>query len=166
MRADDATATRSTEKFDSVEQEVFLNLWRTYDVLRSIEDEVFAAVGITAQQYNALRLLRSVHPGTMPTLVLGRKLISRAPDMTRLVDRLENAGLLTRERRSDNRRVVEVGITAQGIELLRQTFQAVQDCHARQLGHMDAKLLRQLSKLLKQARAPHERVGDRSFVDD
>ena len=64
------TGTAAKQSFDSLEQEVYLNLWRTYDRLKFLEDEVFGRVGLSAQQYNALRLLRSVHPDAMPTLVL------------------------------------------------------------------------------------------------
>src|SRR3954447_23815527 len=105
---------RHGRHFDSPEQEVFLSLWRTYDRLRSLEDELFGRHGLTAQQYNALRLLRAAHPRKVPTLSLGGKLISRAPDITRLLDKLVERGLVERERPADNRRVVLVGITADG----------------------------------------------------
>lgn len=160
-----AAATAAKQRFDSLEQEVFLNSWRTYDRLKSLEDELFGRVGLSAQQYNALRLLRSVHPSAMPTLVLGGRLISRAPDITRLLDRLEQRGLLMRERRPENRRVVEVRITEQGTELLDQIHEAVQECHRQQLGHMSRKALRQLADLLRQARQPHEDADNLSFVD-
>src|SRR6187401_59618 len=85
-------------RFDSPEQEVYLSLWRTYDRLKALEDELFARYELTAQQYNALRLLSAAHPEKLPTLVLARRLVSRAPDITRLVDRLEERGLIERER--------------------------------------------------------------------
>src|SRR5262245_1815729 len=75
--------------FDSLEQEVFLNLWRTYDRLRALEDELFGRYDLTPQQYNALRLLRGVYPEPLPTLALAARLISRAPDITRLLDKLD-----------------------------------------------------------------------------
>lgn len=161
-----AAATAAKQSFDSLEQEVFLNLWRTYDRLKSLEDEVFGQVGLSAQQYNALRLLRSVHPDAMPTLVLGGRLISRAPDMTRLLDRLEQRGLLMRERRPENRRVVEVRITEQGVGLLDEIHDAVQECHRQQLGHLNKKALRQMADMLRQARQPHEDADNPSFVDE
>jgi hypothetical protein len=74
--AKSVAAAAPKQSFDCLEQEVFLNLWRTYDRLKSLEDEVFGRVGLSAQQYNALRLLRSVYPDSMPTLVLGGRLIS------------------------------------------------------------------------------------------
>jgi DNA-binding MarR family transcriptional regulator len=142
--------------FDSLEQEVFLNLWRTYDRLRALEDELFGRFGLTAQQYNALRLLRAEHPETMPTLLLARRLVSRAPDITRLLDKLEQRGLIERERPADNRRVVRVGITAAGLDLLGELQEPVRACHARQLGHLAPRDLEMLSSLLQAARAPHE----------
>src|SRR5689334_16876448 len=81
-------------RFDSLHQEAYLNLWRTYDRLKALEDELFAKVDLSAQQYNALRLLEASHPTTVPTLTLGTLLISRAPDMTRMLDRLEDRGLV------------------------------------------------------------------------
>lgn len=149
------TATRKS-RFDSLEQEAYLNLWRTYDRLKLLEEEMFAAFDLSAQQYNSLRLLQSAHPATMPTSALGNKLISRAPDMTRLLDRLEERGLVHRERRSENRRVVEVGITLGGLQLLEQLSNAVRDCHQRQLGHLTDKDLKQLIGLLHAVRHPHE----------
>src|SRR5437868_13200006 len=101
-----------------------------------IEDELFQRYDLTAQQYNALRLLRAEHPHALPTLVLARRLVSHAPDITRLVDRLEERELVVRQRLSDNRRVVQLRITDAGMALLKQLDQPVRDCHARQLGHL------------------------------
>src|SRR6478735_11133973 len=98
-------AASTGRRFDSLEQEAFLNLWRTYDRLRALEDELFAQHDLTPQQYNALRLLRAVHPAGLRTLELASRLISRAPDITRLIDRLEGRGLVCRTRLADNRRV-------------------------------------------------------------
>src|SRR5436305_379505 len=98
------SSTTPRRHFDCPEQEVFLNLWRTYDRLRALEDELFADHGVTAQQYNTLRLLKAAHPQSVPTLTLASRLISRAPDITRLLDRLETRGLVRRERPAGNRR--------------------------------------------------------------
>jgi DNA-binding MarR family transcriptional regulator len=144
--------------FDCPEQEVFLELWRTYDRLRAVEDELFARHDLTAQQYNALRLLKA-HPKGMPTLTLASRLISRSPDITRLVDRLEERGLVRRDRRADNRRVVLVFVTAAGLALLEQLSGPVLDCARQQLGHLDERQQRQLIALLRAARTPHEGPG-------
>jgi DNA-binding MarR family transcriptional regulator len=148
--------TTSSRRFDSPHQEVYLNLWRTYDRLRLLEDELFGRHGLTAQQYNALRLLRAAHPAKVPTLGLASRLVSRAPDITRLLDKLHERGLVERERPADNRRVVMVGITEQGVALLDELDVEVRDCHLRQLGHLEPGEMRVLVDLLAKAREPHE----------
>ena len=150
---------RAPRRFDSPQQEAYLNLWRTYDRLRMLEDELFQRHELTAQQYNALRLLRAEHPTALPTLVLAGKLVSHAPDITRLVDRLEERGLVARQRMADNRRVVQVGITDAGLALLKQLDQPVRDCHMKQLGHLNHGQLQSLVELLRTARGPHEEDG-------
>lgn len=143
-------------RFDSLEQEAYLQLWRTYDRLREIEERLFAAHGITAQQYNALRVLRSLHPAAVSTSALGTRLVSRAPDMTRLLDRLEDRGLVARRRAAENRRVVEVRITPQGRALVGRLATAVRRLGREQLGHLDRGSLTTLVALLRRARGPHE----------
>jgi DNA-binding MarR family transcriptional regulator len=156
MSAAQPRPIRPAARFDSPEQEAFLNLWRTYDRLRALEDELFGRYDLTPQQYNVLRLLKAEHPGTLPTLALAQRLVSRAPDITRMVDRLEEHGLVRRERPPDNRRVVRVGITPAGLALVRAIAGPLRDCHARQLGHLPPADLRRLIDLLRAARAPHE----------
>src|SRR5947209_1988307 len=143
--------------FDSPEQEAFLGLWRTYDRLRALEDQLFAAHGLTPQQYNALRLLRAVHPGALPTLDLAARLVSRAPDITRLLDKLETRKLIERDRPAANRRTVRVRISERGLALLGELAEPVRRCHARQLGHLSRKELADLTALLRKARSPHEK---------
>jgi DNA-binding MarR family transcriptional regulator len=143
-------------RFDSLEQEVYLSLWRTYDRLRALEDELFTRFDLTAQQYNALRLLRAASPGSLRTLELAERLVSRAPDITRLLNKLEAYGLVERQRKASNRRVVEVSITEAGLEKLRAIAGPLRECHQRQLGHLSREELRQLAVLLRAARGPHE----------
>src|SRR5215470_11703993 len=140
---------KTSRRFDSLEQEAFLGLWRTYDRLRALEDELFSRYDLTPQQYNALRLLRRDHPAPVRTLDLAARLVSRAPDITRLLDKLEQRGLIARDRPADNRRVVRVGITQAGRALLRRLREPVRQCHARQLGHLLHKSLKNLVVLLR-----------------
>jgi DNA-binding MarR family transcriptional regulator len=146
-------------RFDSLEQEAFLSLWRTYDRLRALEDELFAAYDLKPQQYNTLRLLKSQHPQKIRTLDLAGRLVSRAPDITRLLDKLETRGLIERDRTAENRRVVWIGITPAGIELLRELQKPIRECHVRQLGHLPARDLHRLIALLQAVREPHEVSG-------
>jgi DNA-binding MarR family transcriptional regulator len=152
---------RPGRNFDSLEQEVFLNLWRTYDRLRALEEDLFSRYELTPQQYNALRLLASDHPEPIRTLDLASRLVSHAPDITRLLDKLEQRGLIVRDRPADNRRVVRVGITEAGLGLLRELQQPLRACHVRQLGHLSPKQLKELVALLHAARLPHENEASR-----
>jgi DNA-binding MarR family transcriptional regulator len=146
-------------RFDSPEQEAFLSLWRTYDRLRALEDELFARFDLTPQQYNALRLLRAEHPDPVPTLALADRLVSRAPDITRLLDKLEQRGLVSRVRKPGDRRSVLVGVTDPGLALLDEIAGPLRECHARQLGHLPPADLKKLTALLHAARQPHEPEG-------
>ena len=156
MTTMNVSSPKAKRHFDSPQQEVFLSLWRTYDRLRLLEDQLFGRYGLAAQQYNALRILRAAHPRKLPTLAIAGKLISRAPDITRLLDRLRERGLVERSRPDDNRRVVLVGITDAGIDLLHELGDQVRQCHERQLGHLSAGEMKSLVKLLRKARRPHE----------
>jgi DNA-binding MarR family transcriptional regulator len=152
-------ADSSARRFDSGEQEAFLNLWRTYDRLHQIEEELFSRYDLTPQQYNALRLLRGETGRKLATLALAARLVSRAPDITRMLDKLEERKLIERERPADNRRMVLVGLTPTGLGLLDDLDAQVRACHARQLGHLSREQLRALVELLEAARAPHEDPG-------
>ena len=142
--------------FDSLEQEVYLNLWRTYDRLRAIEETVFGPRGITSQQYNVLRLLAAHHPDPVPTLTIANRMISRAPDITRMLDKLEVGQWILRTRPLENRRMVLISLTTRGLELLDEISGPIQKCHEKQLGHLSKQELNQLAALLRSARKPHE----------
>jgi DNA-binding MarR family transcriptional regulator len=105
-----------------------------------------------------LRLLKSEHPRPIRTLDLAARLVSRAPDITRLVDKLEERGLISRDRPAENRRVVWLAITNTGIALLRELHKPIRECHRAQLGHLTAKQLKDLVALLQAARKPHEEI--------
>lgn len=147
---------RGAKHFDSLAQEAFLNLWRTYDRLRDFEDALFSEFDLTPQQYNVLRLLRGEYPTALPTLALAAKLVSHAPDITRMLDKLETRQLIARERPADNRRVVLVKITESGVALLKEIDKPLRECHQKQLGHLSASDLKELIRLLKLSRDPHE----------
>lgn len=157
-----ASPRPASSVFDSLEQQAYLQLWRTYDRLREIDERLFQQHGVTAQQYNTLRILRAVRPGSLSTSALGARLVSRAPDMTRLLDRLEEQGFVRRQRSAENRRVIDVTITRPGLAVLDKLAAGVRRCGRDQLGHLPRKTLHALIAILEQARAPHE---DQSAVD-
>jgi DNA-binding MarR family transcriptional regulator len=144
------------KRFDSPEQEAYLSVWRTYDRLRGFDESVFMEWDLTAQQYNVLRLLRAASPDSVPTLVLANRLISRAPDITRMIDRLEARGWVVRTRSESDRRTILVSITEAGIGLLAKLADPLAECHRKQLGHLSVSELKQLVELLKKVRLPHE----------
>ena len=143
-------------KFDSLQQEAYLSLWRTYDRLRSIEDQLFSQWQLSPQQYNVLRLLQGCYPEPMPTLVIASRLVSRAPDITRILDKLEQSGWIERVRSTDDRRAVLIKLTASGRKVLKEIAEPLADSHVAQLGHLSDKELTQLCNLLRKVRAPHE----------
>jgi DNA-binding MarR family transcriptional regulator len=118
---------RTTARFDSPQQEAYLALWRTYDRLRFLEDELFAKFDLTPQQYNLLRLVRASHPNPVPTLSLMARLVSRAPDVTRMLDRLEEREWIIRTRSDEDRQAVLVRLTGAGLALLRQIVEPLRE---------------------------------------
>lgn len=156
MNTPSVETARTRLVFDSPAQELYLNLWRTYDCLKGIEEELFTRHQLSPQQYNVLRVLRSVYPASLPTLKLGRAMISRSPDITRMLDRLEKQKLIERSRTATNRRVVQVKLTEPGRDLLEELENSVRQMHEMQLGHLTEEQRIQLLELLWEARAPHE----------
>ena len=103
---------------------------------------------LTASQYNVLRILRGAHPKSLTAGEIGERTIAREPDITRLVDRLNDRGLVKRARSEEDRRVVEIEITAKGLQLLRTLDLPSQHMPRALIGHVGPRKLRQLSKLL------------------
>lgn len=149
-------AKHAKPKFDSLEQEAYLGIWRTYDRLRSHEDALFATWSLTAQQYNVLRLVEAAGSDGLATLTIAARLVSKAPDITRMIDHLEKSQWITRTRSITDRRAVMITITAAGAKLLRSIAEPLAQCHQAQLGHLSRSELRTLVLLLAKARQPHE----------
>ncbi len=105
-------------RFESAAQEALLNLLVAADHLRAHTERLCAEFGISASQYNVLRILRGVHPAGHPRCEIARRMIERAPDVTRLIDRLEKRGWVERDRSERDRRLSISRITAAGLELL------------------------------------------------
>ena len=139
--------------FGSRGQEAVIALLRTADLLRRHLSQASEPHGITVQQYNVLRILRGAGPQGLACRGIGERLISHDPDITRLLDRMEKRGLITRERQKDDRRVVKTRITPQGIELIKPLDQPMRDLHKRQFRHVPATRLKILSGILEEIRA-------------
>ena len=106
------------DHFESAVQEAVLNLLVAADHLRTRTERLCAEVGLSASQYNVLRILRGVHPEGHSRCEIARRMIERAPDVTRLVDRLEKRGWVERDRSERDRRLSISRITPAGLELL------------------------------------------------
>ncbi len=135
------------------EDRVFISLLKTANAIAQAAEQFLKASGLTGAQYNVLRILRGAEPEGLACRGIGDRMISHDPDITRLLDRMEKRGLITRERQTDDRRVVQARITAQGLSLLKSLDQPVHDLHKRQFRHMTGARLKTLSELLEEVRA-------------
>lgn len=140
--------------FECPEQEVAINLLRTTDFLSREGHPLFESHGISGQQYNVLRILRGHRETGLPCQKIVAQMITQMPDITRLVDRLEASGFVTRERTEQDRRLVIVHITALGMDLLAELDQPILDLHRGQMKHMTRAELAELNRLLEKLRRP------------
>jgi DNA-binding MarR family transcriptional regulator len=135
-----------------LEARVFVSLMRTADALARAAEALLKPYSLSGTQYNILRILRGAGEKGLACREVACRLISRDPDITRLLDRLESRGLIVRAREAQDRRVVKTRITAEGLRLLGELDKPVQELHRRQLRHLSAKQLSHLLDLLDRAR--------------
>ena len=143
---------RQGKPFDSPEQEAMLSIERTAAVLMHAFADALKAYDITPTQYNVLRILRGAGSEGLCRNEIRDRLVSQVPDVTRLLDRMEESGLVERERSETDRRLVSTRITRDGLSLLKRLDGPVAEAHERQLGHLSATQLRTLIALLAAAR--------------
>ena len=136
----------------SLEQEVFLNILRTADLLDQGLEEALKPSGLTGTQYNVLRILRGAEPRGLACREIGARMFTHDPDVTRLLRRLERRGLIRRQREQQDRRVITTRITAEGLRLLGELDETVMELHRRQLGHLGPERLLALFELLEAVR--------------
>jgi DNA-binding MarR family transcriptional regulator len=146
--------------FDFPEEEAFLNVMRTASVLTSEAARFIKGYGLSEPQYNALRILRGHGPRGVPSQTIGEQLVAQVPDITRLVDRLVERGWAERSRTQEDRRVVMVRATKQGLDLLAKIDKPLRALHEEQLGHMSRAELAAMNKLLVKARGSRGAEGD------
>jgi DNA-binding MarR family transcriptional regulator len=143
---------RQTRPFDSAEQEAQLSIERTAAVLGHATAEVMKPFGITPTQYNALRILRGAGDKGLCRNEIRDRLVAQVPDATRLLDRMEAAGLIRRERDATDRRFVTTRITDEGLRVVNELDGPVAELHRRRLGVLAADELRTLISLLARVR--------------
>jgi DNA-binding MarR family transcriptional regulator len=140
--------------FKSLHQEAQLNIVRTSNLLVDSFEQMLKPYGITGTQYNVLRILRGAEPEGLCRNEVRERLLNRMPDATRLLDRMEEGGLVTRARSGEDRRLVTTRITKKGRHLVDSLDEVVEKKHRQQLGHLTERQLRTLIKLLTQVRNP------------
>jgi DNA-binding MarR family transcriptional regulator len=144
---------KQVKAWSSREEEAFLNLLRTADALSRGEAVVLKPANLSPNQYNALRILRGAGEEGVTCSELGSRLIERDPDVTRLIDRLEERGLMRRTRDARDRRVYRNVITPAGVELLASLDEPLAAVHKKQMGHLSPEKLATLISLLEDARS-------------
>jgi DNA-binding MarR family transcriptional regulator len=147
-----------SSKTRTLEQAVFLHIQKTADVLMGELVDLLKPHELSPPQYNVLRILRAAGAEGLPCGKITERMLTREPDMTRLLDRMENRRLIERWRDRQDRRVVRAKIGDEGLTLVRELDQPVLELHRRQLSNLNSKQLGDLAALLEIAR---ERGGDR-----
>lgn len=137
--------------FDSPEQEAVLNILRTNDQFQNQFGRLFRQYDLTSSQYNVLRILRG-EGKPMPCLEIGDRMIQVVPAMTGLIDRLEMQELVRRERCTEDRRVIYIELTKKAAALLKEMDEPVREQECKLIGHLTRTELKELSRLLEQAR--------------
>jgi DNA-binding MarR family transcriptional regulator len=137
---------------DCPEEAAFLELVRTTDILSRGLVQVLKTEDLSSTQYNVLRILRGAPKG-LPCGEVGNRMITRDPDVTRLMDRLEKRSLISRNREEKDRRTVLTRITPEGLKALARLDEPIRAAHRHQLGHLGRESLRKLTEMMGLARS-------------
>ena len=140
--------------FETPEQEAYLNIIRTASQLTDAMELLLKPCGITLVQYNVLRILRGSEPDGLCRNELRERMLNRMPDVTRLLDRMEDAGLVVRSREEEDRRQVRTQLTARARRLVNELDALVTEEHKRRLGHLTKQQLQSITELLTAVRLP------------
>ena len=154
MSSDLQAELKQSKPFSSLEEEVFLRIVRTADRLQYDLGQLLKQENLTTTQYNALRILRGAGERGLPCHEIGERMITKVPDVTRLLDRLEQQGLVFRNREKEDRRVVRARIEPKGLDILARLDQPIDEFHRQQLQHMGDDKLNQVNNLLRHMRRP------------
>jgi DNA-binding MarR family transcriptional regulator len=146
------TELKQARPFKSLEEEAHLSIQRTAALLEHAFEAALKPHHITATQYNVLRILRGSEPEGLCRNEIGQRLVRQVPDVTRLLDRLEGAKLILRQRGGADRRYVVTRITGMGLRLLNEVQHRIDEIHREQLGHLEEAQLRKLIALLAAVR--------------
>lgn len=143
---------KQTKPFASLEDEVFVNVLKTAEAFFWKEAELLKPYELTPSQYNVLRILRGAGQEGLICREIGERMVARDPDITKLLDRLEGRGLVTRERQQKDRRVIVVRATDEALKILAEIDGPVLELTGGLLGHLGERRLKTLNTLLDAAR--------------
>ena len=143
---------KQTRPFASLEEEVAVEVQRTAQVLMRWLVEELRPLGITPSQYNVLRILRGSSPQPLSATEICSRMVTYDPDLTRLLDRLESAGMVKKERDAKDRRVVNVHITKLGRDTVESAMESARARLNKELGGIGRSSLEQLADLLERIR--------------
>ena len=143
---------KQTKPFPSLEAEALLSIARTAARLDHGVAQALKPYGLTPTQYNVLRILRGAGAEGLCRNEVGERLVAPVPDVTRLLDRMEDTGVIRRERSGADRRYVTTRITRKGLDLLGQLDQPLEALGRAQLGHLGKRNLQALIDVLTRAR--------------
>jgi DNA-binding MarR family transcriptional regulator len=138
--------------FGSIEQEAQLSVVRTGSMLVDAFEQLLRPYGITSAQFNVLRILRGAEPEGLCRNELRERLLTRMPDVTRLLDRMVEAGLVERTREGEDRRRVRTRMTPKARRLVDKLDNIVAGEHQRRFGHVSKNRLRELIETLTEVR--------------
>lgn len=148
MKLEDAIKQKTP--FKSVKQKLIVNIIYTHNWLTDLQKDVFKPYGITPQQYNVLRILRGQYPNPVSTCVIRERMLDRMSDVSRIVDRLVKKELVVRRTCMEDKRLVDVFISENGMRLLAsvdernnqmdQLFSSLTELEAAQLSDLLDKL--------------------------
>src|SRR5215207_4812921 len=144
---------KQNRPFKSLQEEAMLSITRTAAVLEHGVAQALRPHEITPTQYNVLRILRGAGQDGLCRHEVGERLVRRVPDVTRLLDRMEDGALIARRRGEDDRRYVATYITAKGLSLLATIDNEICAIHQQQIGHVDGRSLKVLIDVLAKVRA-------------
>lgn len=148
--------SRNPRASTPLEDRLFVSLLKAADSVGQQAEQLLKRAGLTGAQYNVLRILRGAGPDGLACRAIGDRMISHDSDITRLLDRMETRGLITRARQTDDRRVIKTRVTPRGLALLENLDQPVHDLHKRQFRHVSAVRLKTLVDLLEEVQASEQ----------
>lgn len=144
--------SKQTRAARELEEEAILSIARTSEFITSAIAAVLRAADLTPTQYNVLRILRSAGSDGLSCSEISDRMVTKESDVTRLLDRIENRGLITRERPANNRRTVITRISDEGLRLLAELDAPIETVNHRLVGHLGETKLKTLNRLLAAVR--------------